>query len=68
MDVEALKIILKLQEENTLLRKAISDAIIRLSTKGKHHSAESDDTDVASLFSLINKIFKDKQQPADSAD
>jgi hypothetical protein len=62
MYAEALKTILKLQRENTLLRKAISDAIVRLSTNGKCRLSSYGDDDISSLFSCIDSEIKNKQQ------
>jgi hypothetical protein len=68
MDSEALKIILQLKEENTLLHRAIVDAAIMLDLKKKHFILRYDDPDISFLFLEIGNIlksFEEVKQPSD---
>jgi hypothetical protein len=59
MDAEALKIILDLKEENTLLKRAMLDAIIALRSRKEHPMPEYGISDVSFLFSEIKDILSD---------
>jgi hypothetical protein len=64
MDAEALKIILNLKEENTLLKRAIVDAAVVLKKRKEHPVMEYDIQDVSFLFAEIRNILssiEDKQ-------
>lgn len=69
MDSEALKIILSLQEENTLLKRAIDDAAVMLSRREKHLVLEYGMPVTSFLFQEIDSILlsfnKEKQNPSD---
>jgi hypothetical protein len=71
MDAEALKIILKLHEENVLLKRAIVDAILMLNKRKKHLVVqyEIERQYVSCLFIEIERIlfdFNNRQQPTDN--
>lgn len=71
MDTGALKIILKLQEENTLLNRAAIEAAIMLKTRKQHLVLEYGLPGVSFLFSEIKDIlsvFQEKKQPTNNAD
>jgi hypothetical protein len=63
MDAEALKIILELQEENTLLHRAIDDATVMLARGKKHTTLKYGIPCVANLFlEIYNILPKEKEQ------
>jgi len=64
MDSEALKIILEIQKENILLKRAINDAIVILKKRKEHLVLEYNMPCVSWLFEEIKNIisyFEDKQ-------
>jgi len=57
MDSEALKIILNLQKENILLRRAILDAVLMLNMREKYRVLQYDDNDANCLHDEVCKIL-----------
>lgn len=72
MNPESLKIMLALRAENTLLRRAISDATVMLSKRRKHFVLSYDDEQIHWLLAEIDRILYDlekaKQNPPCESD
>jgi hypothetical protein len=59
MDSEALKIILTLKEENTLLKRAIINAFLMLNRRKSHFTLAFGDQDVRCLMKEVYDILSD---------
>jgi hypothetical protein len=62
MDHEALKIILSLKEENTLLKRAIVDAAIVLHNHSERFIPKYGISEVSFLFSEIKDILSESKE------
>ena len=65
---KSLQTILKLKEENVLLKRAINCACVALHTQKFPFVLEFGIPEVSDLFSQIKTLLSEKQQPADYRD